>query len=328
MLASIFTSTLMVTLFALVQCNPSPVVSPLVSYRTVSFLAHTILHPRPALTAGTVSAVSVTVAFSVVSRRRRQQSRCPPWHLPPPPPPLPRLQSRNLLLPARRLLPVGTPHSPPATTPRTTPSSPSGAPSATGTRRTTRSSGLHRVKVLADSTTPSKPMVFAYTPAGSTLPTPTAATNGFKSSPSRPASPLKLASWTPVVPVRIDVHSCYFLRDQEADTKLTRTGRYDAFGCNDALVTKQTFEILAGKGVKKALDDGHLPGSILFRFIEEPCWACNAGLPGMLPNGTKDDCTGEDYLGYPRCGRKSGNDRVLGPHAALVCNRNFTCPAN
>ncbi|PWN90199.1 hypothetical protein FA10DRAFT_266688 [Acaromyces ingoldii] len=283
MLASIFTSTLMVTLFALVQCNPSPVAG-VDGWHSLGGVGHG-------------------------GFERRQQT-----------------QKAAVTVPAVAPATIGTPPStaPVAASAAASPAAASGRDTAfAACDNTTDYTQLTEWGSVRNWNTTDDKVFWAAPGQGACGFNYTLETNGICLHPGwvNSANTNGCNKWVQIFSIETGITA------QARVVDSCGAGRYDAFGCNDALVTKQTFEILAGKGVKKALDDGHLPGSILFRFIEEPCWACNAGLPGMLPNGTKDDCTGEDYLGYPRCGRKSGNDRVLGPHAALVCNRNFTCPA-
>ncbi|UZJ55140.1 hypothetical protein CBS101457_004460 [Exobasidium rhododendri] len=98
------------------------------------------------------------------------------------------------------------------------------------------------------------------------------------------------------------------------------------FGCNDIFLGKQVFEELAGKNKDKALEDGHISGEVLWNFSSEPCWGCAAGLPGKLPDGKEDTCEGQDNAGNTRCGRRRGNDRILGASSAFICNQQVdTC---
>lgn len=81
------------------------------------------------------------------------------------------------------------------------------------------------------------------------------------------------------------------------------------------------FQQLAGNQRKSALDAGRLPGQLQWRFTTEPCWACAAGMLGQYANGTKDDYTGEDSMGFTRCGRRSGGNRIVGAAADFICNQ-------
>lgn len=50
----------------------------------------------------------------------------------------------------------------------------------------------------------------------------------------------------------------------------------DTFGCNDIYLTLSVFKGLS-LGDQKVLTSGRLPGPVSWRFIQEPCWACEAG---------------------------------------------------
>lgn len=97
--------------------------------------------------------------------------------------------------------------------------------------------------------------------------------------------------------------------------------RHPAFGCNDIYLSKRVFEQLAGKQRKELVANGSLPDSVMWNFIAAPCWTCYAGLPSVLPDGTKDNCTGQDNMGFTRCGRKMGGERIVGAASAFVCNQ-------
>lgn len=93
------------------------------------------------------------------------------------------------------------------------------------------------------------------------------------------------------------------------------------FGCNDIYVSLGLFKKLAGSQEKEAIARGDLGGPINWRYIEQPCWAAYAGLPGTLLNGKQDPAQGPDFEGNLRCGRKHGGERIVGPSAAQVCNK-------
>lgn len=86
-------------------------------------------------------------------------------------------------------------------------------------------------------------------------------------------------------------------------------------------LSKQMFEELAGDQKDAALAAGQLPGQVSWRFIDEPCWGCAAGLPGKFPNGTIDTCEGRDATGFLRCGRRQGSSRVVGEDVKSVCSK-------
>jgi len=92
------------------------------------------------------------------------------------------------------------------------------------------------------------------------------------------------------------------------------------FGCNDLFLSKRAFEQVAGNQRSAALAAGHLEANITWHFIVEPCWACQAGFPGKLLNGTSDACIGQDVDGFLRCGRKHGDQRIIGNESGEVCN--------
>ncbi|PWN33406.1 uncharacterized protein FA14DRAFT_185181 [Meira miltonrushii] len=94
------------------------------------------------------------------------------------------------------------------------------------------------------------------------------------------------------------------------------------FGCNDIFLSKQMFEELAGKDEEGALNAGHLD-QVEWRKVVSPCFGLYAGLPGKYPNGTIDPGFGEDSNGFLRCGRKTGDDRLVGPDIAKVCNHDI-----
>jgi len=97
------------------------------------------------------------------------------------------------------------------------------------------------------------------------------------------------------------------------------------FGCNDIYLSKKMFTELAGKQSSEALDSGHLT-SVQWRKVVPPCWSLWAGLPGKYPNATQDDGFGYDSNGFLRCGKRHGQDRVVGADVAKVCNQNIkTC---
>lgn len=96
------------------------------------------------------------------------------------------------------------------------------------------------------------------------------------------------------------------------------------FGCNDIYLGKQVFEQLAGSQRTEAVQAGRLPGQVQWQFIAEPCWACYAGLNGTTLDGGKDSCKGQDNMGFTRCGRKHGGERIVGAAADYVCNQQVT----
>lgn len=83
------------------------------------------------------------------------------------------------------------------------------------------------------------------------------------------------------------------------------------------------FETLAGDDISGALKNGRLSDQVQWRFTEQPCWACVAGLPGKNINGTVDSCEGHDASGFLRCGRRHGSKRIVGANAAQVCSQQF-----
>ncbi|CAO1615934.1 unnamed protein product [Parajaminaea phylloscopi] len=91
------------------------------------------------------------------------------------------------------------------------------------------------------------------------------------------------------------------------------------FHCNDIYLTLAAFSSLA-LGDKKIIDKGRLPGPVVWRFIDEPCWGCEAGLPGLKPHNEKDTCEGPDSWGIERHGRKEGDQRVKGAVAGEACS--------
>lgn len=94
------------------------------------------------------------------------------------------------------------------------------------------------------------------------------------------------------------------------------------FGCNDLFLSKRTFEIVAGNQKDAAIKAGRLDTSITWHYTNEPCWACQAGFPGKLLDGRSDTCTGQSFEGFLRCGRKRGDQRIVGSEAGEVCNVN------
>ncbi|UZJ53582.1 hypothetical protein CBS101457_002902 [Exobasidium rhododendri] len=99
------------------------------------------------------------------------------------------------------------------------------------------------------------------------------------------------------------------------------------FTCHSVYVSVQVFKQLAGVNADKALNDGRIGNDLEWRFIKTPCWACKGGSPpGHLPNGENDNCLGHDLDGFQRCGRMTGNQRVVGPAVSKYCNKEYSCP--
>ena len=94
------------------------------------------------------------------------------------------------------------------------------------------------------------------------------------------------------------------------------------FGCNDIYLSKQMFIELAGKDANGAIQSGHLD-QVEWRKVTPPCFGLWAGLPGKMPDGSPDNGQGQDTNGFLRCGKKTGEDRVVGADVAKVCNKNI-----
>lgn len=95
------------------------------------------------------------------------------------------------------------------------------------------------------------------------------------------------------------------------------------FGCNDAYLTLSTFSALV-QGNTTIIKAGRTPGPIRWRFTQEPCFGCWEGLPGKLPAGGEDSCTGPDASGFIRSGRKTGADIVNATDAGLQCAASYS----
>ncbi|PWN26196.1 hypothetical protein BDZ90DRAFT_280731 [Jaminaea rosea] len=92
----------------------------------------------------------------------------------------------------------------------------------------------------------------------------------------------------------------------------------DTFGCDDLRMTLSTFSALA-QGDPAIIKANSLPTPAIWRFVQEPCWACEAGLKGISPTGKPDDCHGPDSFGIMRNGRKTGKSVRKGHAAAVHC---------
>lgn len=87
---------------------------------------------------------------------------------------------------------------------------------------------------------------------------------------------------------------------------------------DDLRMTLSTFSALA-QGDPAIIKANSLPTPAIWRFVQEPCWACEAGLKGISPTGKPDDCHGPDSFGIMRNGRKTGKSVRKGHAAAVHC---------
>ncbi|PWN21030.1 hypothetical protein BCV69DRAFT_312300 [Microstroma glucosiphilum] len=84
------------------------------------------------------------------------------------------------------------------------------------------------------------------------------------------------------------------------------------FDCGDLYLSLAAYSVLAGND-EKVIKAGRLPHPVQWSFIQEPCWACEQGLPGKQPDGSPDHCTSLDNRGEMRHGRKPTTKLVGAP---------------
>lgn len=87
---------------------------------------------------------------------------------------------------------------------------------------------------------------------------------------------------------------------------------HTTFDCGDLYLSLAAYSVLANHD-PAIIAKGRLPAPVQWSFIQEPCWACEQGLPGKQPDGSPDHCTSIDNRGEMRHGRKPSTKLVGAP---------------